>query len=96
MPQTEAVNDRWQRLRAKTFRWNDGKSIEGYLAAEVVGANVTWFTWSHLHGEGRREVGTQSQEALREAGPPIAVPKSILEEILRALEASSNDTPKDV
>ena len=87
-------DERWQRLRARTFRWNDGISIEGYLAAEVASGRVTWFAWSHVHGNGRTEFGAQSREALLANGPPVAVPKAILEEILGALDTS--DAAKDV
>lgn len=90
MPQTRRVSDdRWQRLRAKTFRWNDGKTVEGYFAAEVISGSVTWFAWSHVHGEGRVEFGTQAHKTLMEIGPPIPVPAALLEEIHRALEAST-------
>ena len=90
MPQTRRVSDdRWQRLRAKTFRWNDGKTVEGYFAAEVASGSVTWFAWSHVHGEGRVEFGAQTQETLSLKGPPIPVPAALLEEIHRALEAST-------
>lgn len=96
MPQTRWVSDdRWQRLRARTFRWNDGKTVEGYCAAEVVSGSVTWFAWSHVHGEGRRELGQQSHETLTREGPPLPVPGALLEEIRRALEASTIENPKE-
>ena len=96
MPQTPRVSDdRWQRLRAQTFRWNDGKTVEGYYAAEVVSGTVTWFAWSHVHGEGRRELGQQSHDAVVRDGPLFPVPAALLKEILRAVEASTIESPKE-
>jgi len=97
MPQNHRVSDdRWQRLRARTFRWNDGKTIEGYFAAEVVGGSVTWFVWSHVHGEGQRGLGSQSLDALIRDGAPIPVPPVLLEEIQRAIEAATIRDPEEV
>lgn len=77
--------DRAARFRARTFRWNAGEDTTGYCAAEVSVGRVTWFAWSHVHGEGRRERGVQSLEELRERGPLVPVPSRILTEILAAL-----------
>ena len=79
--------DRAARLRARTFRWNAGDDTTGYCAAEIDGGLVTWFAWSHVHGEGRRELGAQRLEDLRARGPLVPVPPRILGEILTALEA---------
>lgn len=79
---------RWLRLRAKTFRWNDGLDVEGYCAAEVTDGEVVWSTWSHRHGGGPCVLGRQRLAELRRDGPPFSVPSAILRSVERALGAS--------
>lgn len=77
-------------MRSKTFRWNDGRRTDHYEAAEVIGNEVTWFEWSHVHGNGRREVARQTLASLLLDGPPLDVPPSILVEIRELLAAAEN------
>jgi hypothetical protein len=79
------VTDRSRLLTGRTFRWNDGADTTGYLAAEVRGDEVRWFAWSHVHGEGPRELGVQSLEEVTRVGPPVAVPPAILAQVLGLL-----------
>ncbi len=72
-------------MQARTFRWTAGEDTSGYSAAEVVPGRVLWLSWSHVHGEGRRELGTQTLEQVRADGPAVSVPSQVLEEILAAL-----------
>lgn len=76
---------RMRRLRSRTLRWNEPGEVDGYRAAEIEGGRVRWFAWSHLAGEGCRELGVQSGEALLAEGPPIDVPPAILGQIHEAL-----------
>ncbi len=78
--------DRLRRLRAHTFRWNEGDDTTGYSAAEIEGDRVRWLRWSHVHGEGRRDLGAQSRREIERDGPPLAVPARVLAQILAALE----------
>lgn len=78
--------ERLARLRARTFRWSEGDDTRGYFAAEVRGARVSWMAWSHVHGEGRRDLGEQSRAELEQRGPPLSVPPRVLAQILEALE----------
>jgi hypothetical protein len=79
-------DERLSRMRARTFRWSEGDDTTGYCAAEIQGGQVAWMRWSHVHGEGRRDLGMQSRAALEREGPPLAVPPRVLAEILAALE----------
>lgn len=72
---------RW--AEARTFRWNDGESTEGYQAVEVDGEGLLWFRWSHVHGEGRVDEARQSFAGFLD-GPLRPCPKPI-EDQLRAL-----------
>lgn len=76
------------RLRAQSFRWSAPDDTEGYAAAEVCAGTVRWFEWSHIHGRGCREFGTQGPAELALHGPPLPVPAPLLSRIVRALEAS--------
>ncbi len=84
-PHARDVNDRWALLRSRSFRWNDGAATDGYLGAEVSAGTVTWFAWSHTHGEGRRDLGTQSLAELEQVGPPLRVPERIIAQVTAAL-----------
>lgn len=78
-------DERLERLRARTFRWNEGDDTSGYCAAEIAGGRVVWLRWSHVHGQGRAELGSQSREELERSGPPLAVPARVLAQVLAAL-----------
>jgi len=77
---------RWARLHSRTFRWSSGEDTTGYAAAEVVPGRVVWLSWSHIQGEGRRELGAQTLAELRVHGPTVSVPPRVLAEILAALQ----------
>ena len=76
-------------MSTRTFRWNDPDETLGYRAAEVDGDVVRWWSWSHVHGEGRRDRGAQRREEVVRDGPPLEVPSIVLAQILEALAASS-------
>ncbi|MFN7696438.1 MAG: hypothetical protein ACK6CU_16705 [Deltaproteobacteria bacterium] len=78
-------DDRLSRLRMRTFRWNPGEDTTGYFAAEVQVGRVRWFRWSHVHGRGREELGTQSRSELEQHGPPMDVPDRVLGQVLEAM-----------
>jgi hypothetical protein len=82
------VHDRLRLLTSRTFRWNDGADTSGYFAAEVRDDEVRWFAWSHVHGEGARELGLQTHDALAREGPPLPVPPAILAQVLGLLASS--------
>lgn len=81
--------ERLRRLRTRSFRWNEADDTTGYCAAEIDGERVVWLRWSHVHGEGRREIGTQTQQDLERDGPPLAVPARVLAQIVAALASPS-------
>jgi hypothetical protein len=88
-----AVDDdaaRLRRLTARTFRWNEPNETRGYHAAEIHDGLVRWSRWSHVHGEGHRELGAQTREALERDGPPIEVPGIVLAQILESLPRASD------
>ena len=89
-PHDRVVNDRWALMRSRAFRWNDGSSTDGYLGAEVSAGTVTWFAWSHTHGEGRAALGTQTLAELEQVGPPLRVPGPVLAQVVAALRAPSD------
>lgn len=72
-------------MTSRTFRWNEEGETSGYHAAEVMGGTVRWLRWSHVHGEGRRELAVQDREALERDGPPVRVPPPVLAQIRVAL-----------
>lgn len=77
--------ERLRRLTARTFRWNESNDTSGYHAAAIDRDVVRWSRWSHLHGEGHREIGAQTREELERDGPLVAVPSIVLAQILDAL-----------
>jgi hypothetical protein len=77
---------RLRRMSTRTFRWNEADETLGYRAAEVDGQVVRWWAWSHVHGEGRRDLGAQRREEIERDGPPLVVPAIVLAQILGALE----------
>lgn len=87
-PHAPTVDNRLRLLTSRTLRWNDGADTSGYSAAEVRGDEVRWFSWSHVHGEGLRELGVQTRHALVENGPPLSVPPAILAQVLELLTQS--------
>ncbi|MFO0710434.1 MAG: hypothetical protein U0353_11380 [Sandaracinus sp.] len=78
--------ERMARLRSRTFRWAESDDTTGYHAAEVVGGHVRWLHWSHIQGEGPRELGEQTLEGLEREGPPLRVPAGVLAQIREAMQ----------
>lgn len=74
-------------LRGRTFRWTAEDDTSGYFAAEVVGEQVRFWRWSHIHGEGRLELGEQSAEAVSRGETPVPVPAVVRAQILAAIGA---------
>lgn len=58
----------------RTFRWNDGVSALGYEAVDASPAELVWFRWSHVPGEGRLDEVRQSRTDFDRAGPARAMP----------------------
>ncbi len=76
---------RLRRMNTRTFRWNAPDETTGYHAAEIVGDEVLWTRWSHIHGEGRQDLGAQRHDVILRDGPPVPVPAIVLAQILDAL-----------
>lgn len=71
----------------RTLRWSDGESTDGYHAVDVGRDGLTWFDWSHIHGEGRIERGHQTLAAFLADGPLHPPPPSILRQLTAAARA---------
>jgi hypothetical protein len=71
----------------RTLRWSDGESTGGYHAVDVGPDGLTWFDWSHVHGEGRIERGHQTLSAFLADGPLFPPPPSVLRQLTTAARA---------
>lgn len=68
--------------RERTFRWTLGDdTTDGYEAVETRGAELVWYRWSHVHGEGRSDEATQTATSLRAEGPLRRAPPWVLAEL---------------